>query len=307
MAESSGVRRLTRFVREHSPHGLVVLLRRWLRAWGVLTSRWRLRPSFVILGAQRAGTTTLYRVLSEHPAVARPTVSKGIGYFDLNYHRGTRWYAGHFPLARLARRRHGPDAVTFETSGYYLFHPLVPERIARDLPGVRVVVMVREPVERAYSAHRHELARGFETEEFEQAVALEEERLAGEVERIVADPTYESFHHRHHGYLARSRYSEQVEHFIDALGPDRVYVVDADAFFIDPDAEFDRLRAWLGLPEWKPEKVEQWNARPRSPMDPALRERLERHFEPYDARLAEQMGRTPSWRKPSVSRSTSQD
>ena len=147
--------------------------------------------------------------------------------------------------------------------------------------------MVREPVERAYSAHRHELARGFETEEFEQAVALEEERLAGEVERILADPTYESFHHRHHAYLARSRYSEQVERFIDALGPDRVYVVDADAFFIDPDAEFDRLRAWLGLPEWKPQKVEQWNARPRSPMDPALRERLERHFEPYDARLAE--------------------
>ena len=95
--------------------------------------------------------------------------------------------------------------------------------------------MVREPVERAYSAHRHELARGFETEPFEQAVELEAERIAGEVEQIMADPTYESFHHRHHAYLARSRYSEQVQRFIDALGPDRVYVVDADAFFTDPE------------------------------------------------------------------------
>ncbi len=299
MAEVGGVRRATRWVREHAPHRVVVLLRSWLSGWGTLTARWRLRPSFVILGAQRAGTTTLYRVLSEHPAVARPTVSKGIGYFDLRYDRGLRWYLGHFPLAWVARRRHGPQATTFESSGYYLFHPLAAERIARDLPGVKVVVMVREPVERAYSAHRHELARGFETEDFETAVMLEEERTAGEAERIVADPSYASFSHRHHSYLARSRYSEQIDRYLQHLGPDRVYVVDADVFFADPVGEFDRLRSWLGLPAWQPAKVEQWNARPRTPMPEALRARLERYFEPYDARLAEQMGRTPSWRPPS--------
>ncbi|MET0839299.1 MAG: sulfotransferase, partial [Marmoricola sp.] len=218
------------------------------------------------------------------------------GYFDLRYANGPRWYAGQFPLARPARRKHGPDATTFESSGYYLFHPLAAARIAKDLPDARVVVMVREPVERAYSAHRHELARGFETEEFEQAIDLEEQRLAGEAEKIVADPSYESFHHRHHGYLARSRYSEQIDRFIDELGRDRVYVVDADVFFADPAVEFERLRAWLGLPAWQPTKVEQWNARPRTPMSPELRERLDRYFEPYDARLAEQMGRAPSWR-----------
>jgi hypothetical protein len=80
------------------------------------------------------------------------------------------------------------------------------------------------------------------------------------------------------------------------LGRDRVYVVDADVFFADPAGEFERLRSWLGLPEWRPEKVEQWNAQPRTPMRPELRDRLERYFEPYDARLAEQMGRAPSWR-----------
>jgi Sulfotransferase domain len=296
MAEASGIRRLTRLVREKAPLRLVIFLRRCLRGWGMLTARWRLRPSVIIVGAQRCGTTTLYRVLSEHPALARPTVAKGTGYFDVRYDHGPRWYAGQFPLARPARRKHGPDATTFESSGYYLFHPLAAGRIAKDLPDARVVVMVREPVERAYSAHRHELARGFETEEFERAVELEDERLAGEVEKIVADPSYESFHHRHHGYLARSRYSEQIDRFIDELGQDRVYVVDADVFFADPVVEFERLRTWLGLPAWQPSAVEQWNARPRTPMAPELREKLERYFEPYDARLAEQMGRAPSWR-----------
>jgi hypothetical protein len=296
MTDGSVVRRGTRWVRGHTSPGFMALLRRWLDRWGGLTSRWRLQPSFMILGAQRAGTTTLYRVLSDHPALARPTASKGIGYFDVNYAKGPRWYRGHFPLAGPARRKHGPDATTFESSGYYLFHPLAAARIASDLPDVRVVVMVREPVERAYSAHRHELARGFETEEFEAAIDLEERRTAGEADRMVADPSYTSFDHRHHSYLARSRYSEQIDRFIDALGRDRVYIVDADVFFADPANEFERLRSWLGLPAWRPDKVEQWNAQPRTPMSPELRDRLDRYFEPYDARLAEQMGRAPSWR-----------
>ena len=168
-------------------------------------------------------------------------------------------------------------------------------------------MMVREPVERAYSAHRHELNRGFETEEFERAVDLEDERTAGEVERIIADPSYESFEHRHHSYLARSRYSEQIDRFVDELGRDRVYIVDADVFFADPVEEFERLRSWLGLPDWKPEKVEQWNAQPRTPMPAQLRERLERYFEPYDARLAEQMGRAPSWRPQQSAQESAQD
>jgi hypothetical protein len=296
VAEHHHLRRLTRLVRERSPHALVMWLRAGIELWGSLTSPLRMRPSFIIVGAQRAGTTTLYRVLSEHPEVARPTVSKGIGYFDVKYARGPRWYRGHFPLAWRARRKHGPGAATFESSGYYVFHPLAAERIARDLPEVRVVLLVRDPVERAYSAYKHELARGFETESFEVALGLEEERLAGEVERMVADPGYQSFHHRHHGYLARGRYIEQLERLVKALGEDRVYVVDAGAFFENPGAEFERLRSWLGLAWWRPGKVEQWNARPSSPMPPELEQRLRAHFEPYDARLADHMGRTPSWR-----------
>ncbi len=296
MAETKSVRTLTRLVRERAPHRLVMFLRRLIDLWGTVTSPLRMRPSFIVVGAQRAGTTTLYRMLSDHPQVARPTVSKGIGYFDVKFDRGPRWYRGQFPLSWRARRRHGPGVVTFESSGYYMFHPLAASRIARELPDVRVVVLVREPVERAYSAHRHEQARGYESEPFEAALDLEEERTAGEVDRILADPSYESFHHRHHAYLARSRYSEQIDQLFKLLGPERVCILDAGAFFEDPAAEFERLRSWLGLSEWKPGAVEQWNARPRSPMPEELRERLARHFEPYDARLAEQMGRTPSWR-----------
>lgn len=297
MSKQHPMRRVAAVVRDRAPAPALAAIRRVVHGWGMLTARWRLQPSFLVVGAQRAGTTTLFRVLSAHPQVARPTASKGIGYFDLRHHRGPRWYRAHFPVAAVARRTHGPDAVTFDSSGYYLFHPLAPDRIARELPGVRVVVMVREPVERAYSAYKHELARGFETETFERALELEDERLEGEVERIVADPTYESHDHRHHAYLHRSRYSEQIDRYLEALGPDRVHVADADEFFVDPVAEFARLQRFLGLRPWQPDDVEQWNARPGSPLDPGLRRRLSEGFAPYDERLAQQMGRTPRWRR----------
>ncbi len=293
-----GLRSVTRRIRDLSPAPVLRLLRALVRLFGTATARWRMDPSFVIVGAQRAGTTSLFRALSGHPSVVRPTQAKGIGYFDLNYARGRRWYRGHFPLRVVARFAAQGTPFAFESSGYYLFHPAVPGRIAADLPGVKVVVMVREPVERAYSAHRHELARGFETEPFEQAVELEPSRTEGEAARLVADPSYESFEHRHHSYLARSRYSEQIQRYVDVLGADRVYVVDADRFFGEPEVELARLLAWLGLPQWRPETFEQWNARPKSgSLAPELMEKLRDHFAPYDEELARLMGRTPSWRE----------
>src|SRR5690606_17940975 len=146
-----------------------------------------------------------------------------------------RWYSAHFPLSflaeRKARRNGEPKPVAFESSGYYLFTPAVPDPMTRDLPDVKVVVIVREPQARAFSAYRHERARGFESESFERALELEAARTEGEEAKLLADPDYRSYEHRHHSYLARSRYSEQIQRFVDALGADRVYVVDADRFF----------------------------------------------------------------------------
>ena len=293
------LRRVKLAVKGRTPDSAVRLARRVAFQWGLWTARFRMQPSFIVVGAQRCGTTTLYRLLEAHPNLIRPTVAKGTGYFDDNYHRGPRWYRAHFPLRLTASLLVGRGrlAQTFEMSGYYLFHPLAAQRMARDLSDIKVVVMVRDPVERAYSAHRHELARGYDELNFEEAVDREPERTAGERDRILDDPSYASFTHRHHSYLARSRYAEQIREYIEALGPDRVYVMEADRFFSDPHGEFAALQNWLGIPQWSPSSVDRWNERPRDPMPDALRERLMQYFEPYDDQLAQILGRTPVWRE----------
>lgn len=151
-----GLRAISSRARAIVPTPFQAGVRGILTRWGELTAALRMDPDFIVIGAQRCGTTSLFRVLNDHPDVVRPTVSKGIGYFDVNYAKGARWYRSHFPLRVTARLRTKGRALAFESSGYYSFHPLAAERIASDLPDVKVVLMVRDPVERAYSAYKHE-------------------------------------------------------------------------------------------------------------------------------------------------------
>jgi Sulfotransferase domain len=265
---------------------------------GRLTHQARMLPGFLIVGGQRCGTTSMYRALSQHPVVLKAVLHKGVHYFDENYGRGIGWYQAHFPLrahARWSGRSAAAAGVTFESSPYYMFHPLAAQRICRDLPGVKLLVLIRDPVERAYSAHAHELGRGYETEPFERALELEPARLQGEAERMAADPAYLSYSHQHHAYRARGQYVEQLERLEQSFGRDRIHVVDSSAFWADPKPYFDAAQDFLGLPHCGDIAFDRHNARPRAPMSETLRNELNEHFRPYDELLAHWLGEKPSW------------
>lgn len=267
---------------------------------GQFTAGKRMLPQFLVVGAQRCGTTSVYKLLTQHPAVMAAGLHKGVHYFDTNYHRGEDWYRSHFPLCARAERlaRNGKaSVVTGEASPYYMFHPLAPQRIGADLPGVKVIAILRDPVERAYSAHAHELARGFEDEPFETAVALEPTRLEGEVERLIADPTYVSRAHQHNAYVSRGRYARQLEELERAVSRDRMLVVDFDDLFGDFAARFGEVTDFLEIPRWLPAQVEQRNTRPRTSMPTSVRNELMERLAEDDARLAKWWGHTPSWRR----------
>ena len=158
-------------------------------------------------------------------------------------------------------------------------------------------MVLRDPVERAYSAYTHERARGWETEPFERALELEQERIAGEYERLVADPGYASLRFQHNAYVTRGQYVEQLERLAGQVGRDKILVVDSQDFFDDPATVWPQVEGFLDLPAAHDIVFERNNARPRSDMDPDLRRRLSEHFRPYDERLATWWGRTPSWRR----------
>lgn len=276
------------------------LARRAARTGGQLTHGARMLPSFLIVGAQRCGTTSLYRTLARHPAVLPAVLHKGAHYFDTGYANGPEWYRGHFPLllsARLAAARTGTAPITGESSPYYMFHPLAAQRIARDLPDIKIIALLRDPVERAYSAYAHELARGFETEPFERALDLEPLRLAGVEERLVAEPASDSRAHQHHAYLARGRYAPQLARLERQVGRQRLHVVDSERLFAEPERVYSGVLDFLGLPpDPQGPRLEHRNGRRRPALPRRLRARLEEHFRPYDEELVRWLGAPPSWR-----------
>jgi hypothetical protein len=258
-----------------------------------------LLPGLLIVGSQRCGTSSMSHALSQHPAMFSAALGMEAHYFDAGYGRGLDWYRSHFPRpahARSAAQVVGTQPVAFESSPYYMFHPLAGERIFRDLPGVKLLVLLRDPVERAYSGYAHEVAWGFETEPFERALSLEAGRLEGEVERILADPGYASFSHQHYAYCTRGQYAEQLERLEKIFGRERLHVVDSKSFFTDPEPAYHGVLEFLGLPHGDRPAFRRRNARPRAPIAPAIRAALEEHYRPHDERLAGWLGHQPSWR-----------
>lgn len=283
------------------PDALQPSLRRVYREAGRVTAPLRVLPSFLVVGGQRCGTTSLHRALRQHPAVVDASLKKGVHYFDLHYGKGGGWYRGHFPFAMTTRRlarRLGTSVLAGESTPYYMFHPLAPARIADDLPGVRLIAMLRDPVERAYSAYTHERARGYESLGFAEAVDAEPERLAGEVERLRNDPGYVSHAHQHNAYLTRGQYVEQLRALEAAVGRDRLLVLDSHRLFDDPGAVLLEVLDFLALPPDPGMSLSHHNERPRAALDTRLRSRLEAHFQPYDQALAAWWGRPVSWQAP---------
>jgi sulfotransferase family protein len=206
----------------------------------------------VIIGAQKAGTSALYDYLGRHPHV-RPAITKEVHYFDMNHDRGERWYRGHFPRQRALTRPSQRRIVTGEATPYYLFHPLVPGRLAATVPKAKLIVLLRDPVRRAVSHFYHEVALGLETRDLETALREEPQLMAEERERI-ANGLEPSPAHQHASYASRGLYAEQLRRWFAYFDPRRVLVLPAERLGRDGGATYRRALRFLGLPDdgrWK--------------------------------------------------------
>ena len=247
-------------------------------------------PDFIIIGTQRGGTTSLYTYLTAHPKIA-PARVKEVHYFSVNYEKGLDWYRSNFPRTRGLRRR-----ITGEASPYYIFHPHSPGRVKELLPDVKLIALLRDPVARAFSHYRHEVGLGEEPLSFEEAVAREDQRIAPDVERMTADPSYEGHAHRHYSYVARGRYVEQLRNWTRSFPLEQMLVLRSEDLFDEPSRVYAQTVRFLELPEHDLGSYERYNAaRELEGLTPHLRTTLAEYFRPFNERLYEMLGRNLGW------------
>lgn len=269
-----------------------------------LTYSIRLLPDFLIIGTQRGGTTSLFHYLQTHPCI-QPAVNKDLHFFDRRYKKGLNWYRGHFPTyiekyyAQLLR---GRTFLTGEASPSYLFHPYTPERVARAVPHVRLIVMLRNPVSRAYSQYNHAVELGHENLSFEEAIQTEEERTAREQKKILEDEHYYSEDYKHRSYLTKGVYVDQLQRWMKFFPREQFLILKSEDFYTDPGASFKQVLTFLKVPETQLQLEKKTyknynNNIYTSKMDPVLRKRLIEYFEPHNARLYEFLGTDFGWNK----------
>lgn len=250
---------------------------------------WRLLPSFLIIGAQRSGTSSLFNYLAKHPSIRAP-IRKEIHYFSTHHDRGENWYRAHFPT-RAARR-----SVTFEATPYYLFHPLAPNRAYATVPEARLIALLRDPIDRAFSQYQLNVSRGREERPFELAIEGDG-RVDEESALIRQNPNYRSSIHQNLSYIERGQYAEQLERWFTLFPRDRFLITDAESFFRSPAQTYRTVLAFLGLFEWLPEEFPALGYRTRSEslLDAKTRRRLSAYYRPHNQRLFAMLGREFNW------------
>jgi hypothetical protein len=244
-------------------------------------------PHFLIIGAQKAGTTSLASYLAAHPGVV-PSKRKEVHFFDLNYEKGVDWYRSHFPIARgqgLRCRMRGRRMLTGEASPYYIFHPLAASRAFDLLPTARVIVLLRNPVDRAYSHYHHEVRLGAESLSFEDAIGAEDHRIADEGQRLALDSSYMSFNYLHFAYLKRGIYADQIRRWLRYYRPEQFLIVSSEQFFKDPASEYQRVLQFLDLPPWDLPAYPAELVGTYRPMPAATHRYLREYFAPHNSAL----------------------
>lgn len=243
-------------------------------------------PEFLIIGAQKCGTTSLYNYLIQHPQIL-PAAQKEIHFFDINYSKGIEWYEAQFPA-----RSPGAGRLSGESSPYYIFHPLVPKRVKKLFPEVKLIILLREPVARAWSHYHHEVRLGYEHLPFEEAIACEPQRLQGEIEKLNSDETYYSFNHQHYSYLSRGIYIEQLQNWMELFPKKQFLILKSEDFYAAPAQILNQVFEFLEVPPYQLDHYGKYNVGHYPALPESTRHYLIEYFRPHNQRLEQSFGIT---------------
>jgi hypothetical protein len=259
------------------------------------TSGLRVLPDFLIIGAHKCGAASLFTYVLEHPQVVAPVATKEIHYFDRHFGGGPQWYRAQFRTRLAVRGR----LITGEKSPYYIFDPGVPLRARSTVPNAKLIAIVRDPVERAYSHYHMRKAEGREKLSFEEALEAEPVRLAS--------GDYSSFEYRRFAYLLRGLYADQLERWLSLFPREQLLVISTEDLGREPEKTVDECFRFLGVSAWRrpPREYARRNVGTYEPMLPETKEQLARFFEPHNRRLYELLGRDLGWTRPLEARAAS--
>ncbi len=243
-------------------------------------------PTFLIIGAQKSGTTALQQYLNQHPNVMY--MSGEVHFFDLQFQKGVEWYLQQFSDA--------PGIVSGDKSPYYIFHPSVAKRVFSLFPKVKIIAILRNPVDRAYSHYWHNVREGTESLSFEEALAAEKGRLVGLRKKFMDDPNYNNVNYQRYSYVRRGLYADQLRLWFSFFPREQILILTNDELKKKPKKVMERVFAFLNIPNVPIVEKTEYLKKKYAPMNEATREKLSKFFAPYNEDLEKLLDVRYNWK-----------
>lgn len=267
-------------------------------------------PDFIVVGAQKSGTSSLHYYLSQHPNLLAST-PKEVSYFNRNYNfkKGKNWYHRAFIDLDLNKKNY----LCFEATPEYLYHSFTAERIYQEYPGIKIIIILRDPVQRAYSSWN--MYKNFNPENFPRGLKNEyindrqnniikefydadhfpsfEEAIASEMLKIENNSQCEE-----PSLLRRGIYLPQVKRYHDIFGNESVLIIGFKDLVQTKKEVLNSVLKFLGLQEsnWWFLKEEVKNARNyQIKMNKETEEKLNLFYEPHNKALFEYLNAKINW------------
>jgi len=256
-------------------------------------------PDFLIIGFPKCGTTSLYEYLIQHPDIY-PPIGKEIDYFDRLYSRKNNWYKVKFPTAfqknfiEKILKRH---FLTGEATPRYIFHPHAIHRIKKTIPNSKFIVLLRNPIERAFSHYNMNVKNGYEYQSFENAVKNEQKRIQGRYEKMSNDPNFYSWDYDLFAYLEQGIYVEKLKRWMHVFPKEQFLIIQSEEFLENPPKIYYKALQFLNLGKWEPKSFTLYKKRQitDNKVNPELRKYLSDFFKPYNEDLFNLLGKKFDW------------
>lgn len=255
-----------------------------------LTSPLRVLPDFIVIGVVRGGTTSLFENLSKHPCVYSSSYDE-LGFFDSNFDLGLNWYRSLFPsiFQKKISEFRKKCFMTYDVTPFYIWNPLAAQRIRDMFPTIKLIALLRNPIDRAYSNYFLGVRSGSEKLSFEEAIEHEIKSLEG------ISLTDQTIYKRPRSYIAKGFYAKQLEIWLQLFKKEQLLILQTEEFAKNPLTTLSEIFAFLKLPDCTLTDFKKMNVAKYPPMKQETREFLRNYYLPYNNELYKMIGKSFDW------------
>ncbi len=244
-------------------------------------------PDFIIIGSPKSGTTSLFSYLNQNSKILAPH-RKEINFFNHNFDLGISWYLAQFPGIIVSDRTNADleSFITGEASPSYIYSKQVMIRIKQLFPNVKLIAMLRNPIERTISEYYHAANHGIEKRSLEEIIEIEKKQLA----TFSRSEVMQTF-----GYLQNSIYVEKIAKWMDEFPSENILIIESESLFDNTASTMKEVCQFLNIPEQKSDRHIAYNVGTYPAVSTEIRQKLKEFFIPYNQKLEEYLGRKFNW------------